>query len=64
MTDSTAVAIKDSIKGVGGIIGIQVVPSLTEAQQDDIIRLFTLIPQVIIACLTIVSLLKSIFKKS
>lgn len=64
MTDSTAVAIKDTVKGIGGIIGIQAVPTITEAQQDDIIRLFTLIPQVIIACLTIVSLMKSIFKKS
>lgn len=64
MTDSTAVAVKDTIKGIGGIIGIQVVPSLTEARQDDIIRLFTLVPQVIIACLTIVSLIKSIIKKS
>ena len=64
MTDSTAVAIKDSIKGIGGIIGIQAIPTLTAAQQDDIIRLFTLIPQVIIACLTIVSIIKSIFKKS
>lgn len=64
MTDSTAVAIKDTVKGIGGIIGIQAVPTITEAQQDDIIRLFTLIPQVIIAVLTIVSLMKSIFKKS
>lgn len=64
MTDSTAVAVKDTIKGIGGIIGIQVVPSLTEARQDDIVRLFTLVPQVIIACLTIVSLIKSIIKKS
>ena len=64
MTDSTAVAIKDSIKGIGGIIGIHAIPTLTAAQQDDIIRLFTLIPQVIIACLTIVSIIKSIFKKS
>jgi hypothetical protein len=64
MKDSTAVAIKDTVKGIGGIIGIQAIPSITEAQQDDIVRLFTLIPQVIIAVLTIISLIKSIFKKS
>lgn len=62
MTDSTATAIKDSVKGIGGIIGIESIPTITAVQQDDIVRLFTITVQGLIALITLISLLKSLFK--
>ena len=61
MADTTWKAVNDTIKGIAGIGGIQVIGTVQTFNLTEVSQLIAHVAQGIIAALTIASLLKSLF---